>query len=46
MMWWDRNTFTKYAEPQQVSKIYRETIALRNRFDRVSNADLRNGSTW
>ncbi len=46
MMWWDRNTFTKYAEPQQVSKIYRETIALRNRFDRLGNGDLRNGSTW
>ncbi len=46
MMWWDRNTFTKYAEPQQVSKIYRETITLRNRFGRLGNADQRNGSTW
>lgn len=25
MMWWDRRTFAKYAEPEQVSKILRET---------------------
>lgn len=47
MMWWDRNTFAKYAEPQQVSKIYREMIALKDRFGLVdADAALRDGSTW
>ena len=31
MMWWDRRTFAKYAEPEQVSKILQETLALTNR---------------
>jgi hypothetical protein len=31
MMWWDRQTFIKYAEPQQVSKIFQEMSALRRR---------------
>ena len=28
MMWWDRRTFANYAEPEQVSKILRETTAV------------------
>lgn len=28
MMWWDRRTFAKYAEPEQVSKILRETATV------------------
>lgn len=28
MMWWDRRTFAKYADPEQVSKILQETLAL------------------
>lgn len=28
MMWWDRRTFANYAEPEQVSKILQETMAL------------------
>jgi len=28
MMWWDRRTFTKHAEPEQVSKILRETAVV------------------
>ncbi len=29
MMWWDRRMFVNYAEPEQVSKILRETADLR-----------------
>ena len=28
MMWWDRRTFANYADPEQVSKIIRETSAV------------------
>jgi hypothetical protein len=28
MMWWDRRTFTRYAQPNQVAKIITETINL------------------
>lgn len=28
MMWWDRRTFANYADPEQVSKIIRETSAI------------------
>jgi len=44
MMWWDRRTFTKYAEPEQVSKIFQETIALTNRFGEDDAPGLLYGS--
>ena len=28
MMWWDRRTFTRHAEPGQVSKIFNEILAM------------------
>jgi hypothetical protein len=28
MMWWDRRTFANHAEPEQVSKILRETAVV------------------
>ncbi len=28
MMWWDRNTFIRHAEPTQVSKIITEVLDL------------------
>jgi hypothetical protein len=39
MMWWDRHTYIKHAEPQQVSKILRETEALRRMVYRDDTAD-------
>lgn len=40
MMWWDRTNFTKYAEPDQLSKILQETRALRNELSDHSEADV------
>ena len=34
MMWWDRRTFASHAEPQQVSKIHIEMLALTQAYDR------------
>ncbi|MFC7672397.1 hypothetical protein ACFQWH_04910 [Mycolicibacterium sp. GCM10028919] len=31
MMWWDRRTFANHAEPEQLSKILRETAAIASR---------------
>jgi hypothetical protein len=31
MMWWDRRTFANHAEPEQLSKILRETTAISSR---------------
>ena len=36
MMWWDRRTFAKYAEPEQVSKILREIAVVSRRAALVS----------
>jgi hypothetical protein len=36
MMWWDRRTFTKFAEPEQVSKMMAESRAL----VRMTSADV------
>ena len=39
MMWWDRRTFVNHAEPEQVSKILMEIMALANSWqqsDRIS----------
>jgi hypothetical protein len=44
MMWWDRRTFTKYADPEQVSKILQETLALSRRQDDVADIGARYGS--
>lgn len=33
MMWWDRRTFIKHAEPEQVSKILQETALLQRMVD-------------
>ena len=40
MMWWDRRVFTRYAEPEQVTKILRETIALTDRLDDFDDSKL------
>lgn len=45
MMWWDRRVFTQHAEPDQVSKIFRETHALTNRLEDVMAPGRRNAST-
>ncbi|OBF12986.1 hypothetical protein [Mycobacterium sp. ACS4331] len=34
MMWWDRRTFTQYAEPEQLAKILRETAMLQQATNR------------
>jgi hypothetical protein len=44
MMWWDRRTFINHAEPEQVSKILQETIALTNRFGKDDELALTVGS--
>jgi hypothetical protein len=31
MMWWDRRTFANHADPEQLSKILRETAAIASR---------------
>jgi hypothetical protein len=46
MMWWDRRTFTKYADPEQVSKIMHETMALAQRPDEVTDIGARYGSAY
>jgi hypothetical protein len=33
MMWWDRRTFANHAEPEQVSKIHTEMMALTRAWD-------------
>jgi hypothetical protein len=43
MMWWDRRTFTKFAEPEQVSKMIVETRALTEMCFENSGGDLRYG---
>jgi hypothetical protein len=41
MMWWDRRTFANHAEPEQVSKILQETMALSRGQDGVADIGLR-----
>jgi hypothetical protein len=41
MMWWDRRTFAKHAEPDQVSKILTEITQIHRRY---GSAGLRHGS--
>lgn len=44
MMWWDRHTFMKHSEPQQIIKMRKESMALMDMFGR-DEAALRYGST-
>jgi len=46
MMWWDRTQFTKHAEPEQISKILQETIAITNEFGDFDAPGLASGSGW
>ena len=44
IMWWDRQTFTKHAEPSQVTRILSERRALAQRLYAYPAADARTGS--
>lgn len=41
MMWWDRRTFAKHAEPEQVSKILREIVDLNSPWHRADDITTR-----
>lgn len=43
MMWWDRSTFTKDADPEQVSKIFNEMAILARRLDHEGARALGSG---
>jgi len=45
MMWWDRRTFTRNAEPAQVSKIFNEILAMdQTRADSGEDLSLRHNA--
>lgn len=44
MMWWDRRTFANHAEPEQVSKIHTEMMALTRAWDRSVGIGAQYGS--
>jgi hypothetical protein len=43
MMWWDRSTFSKHADPEQVSKIFNEMAILARQLDHVGARALGSG---
>jgi hypothetical protein len=44
-MWWDRRTFTRNAEPAQVSKIFNEILAMdQTRADSGEDLSLRHNA--
>lgn len=43
MMWWDRGTFTNYADPDQLSKIFNELAIVARQLDHVDAQALGSG---
>jgi hypothetical protein len=42
LMWWDRHTFSRYAQPQQAARIWRETRAIA---EKIRSGQIRRAGT-